>query len=330
MKNKCNERNNMQRRRLGRTGLEISVLGFGAGAVGGLMTKGTAADQEKAVARALEFGINYIDTAPLYGNGESERNLGRVLKALKPDVVIGTKVRLKAADRAHVAEAVARSMDESLQRLGRDHVDLLQLHNPLVATDADDHMAIDIALGEVVSALQKVQKAGKTRFIGFSGVGETPALLKALDSKAFDTMQVVYNLLNPTAGGPMPKGAPGQDYDRVLERTRAADMGTIVIRALAGGALAGTLERHPLAMQAVAPIGSAPDFTTDVARAKALEPLVKQGLAGSLTELAQRFVISNPNVTTMLVGYSTLDQLEQAAAAVTKGRLSAEVLARLG
>src|SRR6476659_4200250 len=113
-------RGNMQKRRLGRTGLEVSVLGYGAGAVGWLFTKGAAADQERAIVRAVELGINYIDTAALYGNGESERNLGRVLKKLKPDVVLGTKFRLKAADRANVADAVARSMDESLKRLGLD------------------------------------------------------------------------------------------------------------------------------------------------------------------------------------------------------------------
>src|SRR3954468_17142486 len=119
----------MQKRRLGRTGLEISVLGYGAGAVGGLFTKGAAADQERAIARALELGINYIDTAALYGNGESERNLGRVLKKLKPDVVLGTEFRLKAADRSRIAGAVTRAMDDSLKRLGLDHVDLFQLHN---------------------------------------------------------------------------------------------------------------------------------------------------------------------------------------------------------
>jgi aryl-alcohol dehydrogenase-like predicted oxidoreductase len=319
----------MQKRRLGRTGLEISVLGYGAGAVGGLFTKGDPADQERAIARAIELGINYIDTAALYGNGESERNLGRVLKKLRPDIVLGTKFRLKAADRARVADAVAQSMDESLKRLGLDQVDLFQLHNPLVAKDADDRMDVEIALGEVVPALHKLQKAGKTRFIGFSGVGETPALLKAVESKAFDTVQVVYNALNPSAGGPMPKGAPGQDYGRLLERARANDMGTIIIRALAGGALSGTEARHPLAMQAVDPIGSAPDFAADVARARQLEPLVKEGGAGSLVELAQRFVIAHPAVTTMLVGYSTLDQLEEAASAVEKGPLPGAVLSRI-
>jgi len=320
----------MEKRRLGRTGLQISVLGYGAGAVGGLFTKGDPADQERAIARAVELGINYIDTASLYGNGESERNLGRVLKKLKPDVVLGTKFRLKAADRSRVADFVAQSMDESLKRLGLDHVDLFQLHNPLVAKDADDKIDVEIALNEVVPALHKLQKAGKTRFIGFSGVGETPALLKAIDSRAFDTVQVVYNALNPSAGGPMPKGAPGQDHGRLLERAQAADMGTIIIRALAGGALAGTEARHPLAMQQVDPIASAPNFAADVARARQLEPLVKEAGAASLTELAQRFVIAHPAVTTMLIGYSTLDQLEEAAKAVEKGPLPAAMVAKIG
>ena len=142
-------------------------------------------------------------------------------------------------------------------------------------------------------------------------------------------MQVVYNALNPSAGGPMPAGAPGLDYGGLLDRARAANMGTIVIRALAGGALSGTAERHPLAMQQVAPIGSAPDFTTDVVRAKRLEPLVREGVAGSLAELGERFVISHPAVSTMLIGYSTLDHLETAIAAVEKGPLPDAVLDRL-
>ncbi len=257
----------MQKRRLGRTGLEVSVLGYGAGAVGGLFTKGAAADQERAAARAIEAGINYFDTAALYGNGESERNLGRVLKALKADVIVGTKVRLGAEHRADVGKAIEKGMDDSLKRMGRDHVDLFQLHNPLVARDAGDHLAIDIALNEVAPALEKLRKAGKTRFIGFSGVGETAALHRA--------------------------------------------------------------ERPPLAMQAVDPIGSAPDFGGDVARAKALEPLVREGAAGSLTELAERFVIAHPAVSTMLIGYSTLGHLDSAIAAVNKGPLPEAALKRV-
>ena len=319
----------MQKRRLGRTGLDVSVLGYGAGAVGGLFTKGAAADQERAIARAIDAGINYFDTASRYGDGESEKNLGRVLKALKANVVVGTKFRLTAEDRAKVGKAIEQSMDESLSRMGCDHVDLFQLHNPLVAKDGGDKLAIDIALNEVAPALEKLKKAGKTRFIGFSGVGETAALHQAIDSKLFDTVQVVYNALNPSAGGAMPKGAPGQDYGRMLEKAKAADMGTIIIRALAGGALSGTEQRHPLAMQAVDPIGSAPNFAGDVARAKALEPLVRDSGSADLTELAERFVIAHPAVSTMLIGYSTLGHLEAAIAAVNKGPLPDAVLKRI-
>src|ERR1043165_7239561 len=84
----------MQTRQFGRTGLDLSVLTFGCGAVGGLMTRGAPGDQERAVARALEAGINHFDTAPSYGDGASEQNLGRVLAALKPDVIVSTKVRV--------------------------------------------------------------------------------------------------------------------------------------------------------------------------------------------------------------------------------------------
>jgi aryl-alcohol dehydrogenase-like predicted oxidoreductase len=319
----------MEQRRLGRTGLMVSVLGYGAGAVGGLFTKGRPEDQERAAARAIEAGINYFDTAALYGNGESERNLGRALKALNANVIVGSKVRLSAEHRGDLAKAVAQGMDDTLKRMGRDHLDLFQLHNPLVAKDGDDRLAIDIALEHVAPALEKLRKAGKTRFIGLSGVGETTALHRAIDSKLFDTVQVVYNALNPSAGGALPKGAPGQNYDRLLDKAKAADMGTIIIRALAGGALSGTAERHPLAMQVVDPIGSAPDFAADVARAKELEPLAREAGASTLTELAERFVISHPAVSTMLVGYSTLEQLEAAIAAVNKGRLPEAALKRI-
>ena len=85
----------MELRLLGRTGLQLSVLGFGCGAVGGLMVRGDPLDQERTIARAIDAGVNYFDTAVQYGDGESEKNLGRVLRTLKPaSVAVGTKVRI--------------------------------------------------------------------------------------------------------------------------------------------------------------------------------------------------------------------------------------------
>src|SRR3954466_15817990 len=120
----------METRTLGKTGLKLSVLSFGCGAVGGLMVKGAATDQQRAVARAMEFGINYFDTAPMYGDGVSERNLGRVLKALKrPKIIVGTKVLVET--NGDIGKCIADTMDRSLQRLGLDSVDLYQLHNQI-------------------------------------------------------------------------------------------------------------------------------------------------------------------------------------------------------
>src|SRR5262252_1561286 len=122
----------METRVFGRTGLRLSVLGFGCGAVGGLMVRGDPRDQERTIARAIAAGVNYFDTAVQYGNGESEKNLGRVLQKLKPaNVVVGTKVRLPSNDFGRIADVVTMSLEGSLARLGRHCVDIFHLHNPI-------------------------------------------------------------------------------------------------------------------------------------------------------------------------------------------------------
>ena len=319
----------MERRTLGRTGLSVSTLGFGCGAVGGLMVRGSAADQERAVARALELGINFFDTAPAYGDGESERNLGRVLRTLRPDIVLATKFRVPPDRRARAAEAVTASLEESLRRLGRERVDLLQLHNPISGDGRGSTIDAGSVLEHVVPALDGLQRQGKIGFYGVTAVGDTPALHRVVDSRAVYTAQVCYNLLNPSADAALPPGFPAQDFGRLLARTRAAEMGVVVIRVLAGGALSGVEARHPLGMPAVEPIASGPDYRTDVERARQLQALVTEGHAASVVEAALRFAIATDAVSTVLVGYSTLDQLESAAAAVNRGPLPRAALDRL-
>src|ERR1700761_530449 len=122
----------MQMRTFGRTGMKLSLLGFGCGAVGGIMVRGDHADQERTVARALASGINYFDTAVQYGDGESEKNLGRILQNLKPDnAVVGTKVRLPQSDVGRIGDAISQSLEGSLKRLRLDRVDILHLHNSI-------------------------------------------------------------------------------------------------------------------------------------------------------------------------------------------------------
>lgn len=159
----------MESRQLGRTGLPVSVLSFGCGAVGGLMTRGDAREQERAVARALEIGITYFDSAALYGNGASETNLGRVLAKLNPSrVVIATKVRIPSAERGRMGDAIAGSLDASLKRLGRDHVDIFYCHNTIAAGGGGDTITLQQLLGDALPAFERQRQAGKARFIGIT------------------------------------------------------------------------------------------------------------------------------------------------------------------
>ena len=316
----------MEYRVLGRTGLRVSALAFGCGDVGGLMVRGAPADRERGVARAIELGINYLDTAPSYGSGESEKNLGQVLRALRPSVIVGTKWRLAAPDLADVAGAVARSVETSLARLGLERVDLLHLHNLIGRVGDERPLGVTRVLEAVVPAVRRLQEQGKVRFFGVTASGETGALHRVIASGAVDTAQVVFNLLNPSGAYAVPVGYPAQDYDRLLTLAREQGVGTIGIRVLAGGALSGRIERHPIAIPSVAPIASGPDYASDVARARALQPLVDQGHAGSLVEAALRFAITGDALSTVLVGCSDLTQLEQAVAAVDKGPLRGQVL----
>jgi aryl-alcohol dehydrogenase-like predicted oxidoreductase len=316
----------MEMRTFGRTGLQVSILGFGCGAVGGLMVRGAPADQERAVARALEVGVNYFDTAAMYGNGESEQNLGRVLAKLKPDVVVGTKVRIPSAEFNRIATAVRTSLDASLKRMGREQVDIFHLHNAITTSGAGESLAAYVVLNEVLPAFERCREQGKIRFLGITAVGDTPALHRVIDSRAVVSAQVSYNMLNPSAGEALPAGYPAQDYGRIFDHTQAAGVGVVGIRVLAGGALSGTAERHPIASPPPDPIGSAHAYDADLQRARRLMPLIEQGHASSLAEAAVRFAITHKAMGTILVGMATPGEFEHALAAVNKGPLSQAAL----
>jgi aryl-alcohol dehydrogenase-like predicted oxidoreductase len=320
----------MEMRTFGRSGMRISILGFGCGAVGGLMVRGEPADQERAVARALDAGVNYFDTAVQYGNGESEKNLGRALKKLKAkDAIVGTKVRLPSTDFRSIADAVQKSLEGSLGRLGLERVDIFHLHNGITMSGGGETLSARQVLDDVVPAFERLRQRGMTRFLGLTAVGDTAALRQVIDERVFDSAQIVYNMLNPSAAIALPPDYPAQDYGRLFEHTQAAGVGVVGIRVLAGGALSGSSERHPIASAAPEPIGSAASYAADVARAKRLMRLVEEGFATSLTEAATRFSISHAAMGTILVGIATPEQFDAALAAVEKGPLPAVALDQL-
>jgi len=320
----------MEMRVFGRTRMQLSVLGFGCGAVGGLMVRGDPLDQERTIGRAIAAGVNYFDTAVQYGNGESEKNLGRVLQSLKPgNIAVGTKVRLPPSDFRRIAGAVAKSLEGSLARLRLDRVDIFHLHNAITETGGSQALSVRQVLGEVVPAFERLRQQGKTRFLGLTAVGETAALHQVIDARVFDSAQVAYNMLNPSAAAELPAKYPAQDYGRLFDHTQAAGVGVVGIRVLAGGALSGSAVRHPIASPPPEPIGSARSYDADVARGHRLMPLVEEGFAASLTEAATRFSLSHPAIGTILVGMATPQQFEDALAAVQKGPLLPAALDRL-
>jgi L-galactose dehydrogenase/L-glyceraldehyde 3-phosphate reductase len=319
----------MEKSGFGRTGLEVSRLTFGCGAVGGLMTKGAAADQDRAVAWARDNGINFFDTAASYGDGASETNLGRALGGNTDGIIVSTKVGLNERDMADVAGAVRRSLDASLARLRLDSVDLFQLHNTIGRSDRHGTLGADQVLTDVIPAFEKLRDAGKTRFLGFTAKGEPDALHALIASGCFDSAQIFYNLLVPSAGEAVPAGYPAEDYRQLLDAAGRHGVGSIGVRVLAGGALSGSQARHPLGMPSVAPIGSETDYATDVQRALRFLPLIESGFATSLAELAVRYVISTPALSTTEIGIATIEELQLAAAAVNQGPLPQAALEQI-
>ena len=305
----------VEKRILGRTALRVSALGFGCGNVGGLMVRGTPAGQERAVARALELGVNYFDTAAMYGDGRSETNLGRVLSVLRPDIVRPTKT-------------IAASAEASLRRLRRERVDVFQLHTPVTLAGEGNTLSVRAVIDEVIPAFEALRQQGKIGFYGFSGTGAPAAMPRLIATGMFSVAQVIYNVINSSAGGTAFESV-GADFAHVLADITEARMGAAAIRVLAAGALGDAEARHPVASPGPEPMGSSADYAGDVAVARRLLPLVTEGHVESLVEAALRFAISHPAISTALIGFSDLDQVETAAAIVAKGPLPAETLDRM-
>jgi aryl-alcohol dehydrogenase-like predicted oxidoreductase len=318
----------VEQRALGRTGLHVSALGFGCGAVGGLFVRGTEAEQRQAFDEAVAAGITYFDTAPGYGNGLSETNLGRVLAATGAPVVVGTKVRLEVSDVADAAGAVRRSVEASLRRLQRERVDLIQLHNRIGFTQDERSGQLDVAdvLGPVVDALYEARAAGLADHVGFTGLGETSAVQQILASGRFETVQSYFNAVNASAGwaGSAPVG--GQDFGGLIDQAAAAGIGVIVIRPLAGGALGADAPRHPYANQGGGGLVSGADFASDVRRAQAIARLARESGLESPAELSVRLAQTKPGVSTVLVGYSDREQLAAALRWTARGSLDPAVV----
>jgi L-galactose dehydrogenase/L-glyceraldehyde 3-phosphate reductase len=309
--------------------MSLSELGFGCGSVGGLMVRGSLDEQVAAVQKAIDAGVTYFDTAAAYGDGASEENLGKALSQLNAwdKVKVGTKIRLEDADLDDAFSAVRRRAQESLKRLGRPNVDLIQLHNSIDMLGGGSGIAIkDMAY--VAEAMRGLSREGLAKHVGFTALGDTTAARTVANNRAFETAQVYFNALNPSAAYAGMSGG-SQDFQDLIEVTTVNGGGVIAIRVLAAGALSGSAERAPNASPAPSDMVPGSEFAKDVERARKLIPLAKELGCENAMELSLRLALSTPGITTALIGFSNAAQVEGALRWVANGPLSKDAIERV-
>jgi aryl-alcohol dehydrogenase-like predicted oxidoreductase len=220
---------------------------------------------------------------------------------------------------------VATSVEDSLQRLNRSQVTLLQLHNSITARRGDQPTSITVddvlGPGGVAEAFRELRRQGKVRHLGLTGLGDLPSLLEVLRSRIFETIQVPYHLLNPSAGSMLVPAGIEANYGNLIGECERLGIGVLAIRVYAGGALAGeppsphtkTTKFFPLAV-----------YERDQKRAATLAGDLPRGL--SLKELALRFVFGHRGVSSALVGFSSPAQITAAVTYAERGPLDPEFL----
>ena len=316
----------MNTRVLGRTGLVVSEIGFGAWAIGGNAFGNSYgptddAESKRAVRRAYDLGCTFFDTADVYGHGHSEEVLGEALEGVRDRVIVATKVGgnfynrdIHPLLRERIAQALGRPLDEidagaplpvthdanftagylrfaverSLARLRTDYIDLLQLHNPPINL---------ISTMETYEVLEQLKREGPIRFYGVS-VHPPEEGIAAVNATMPDTVQIVYNLARREA------------EDAFFPAARTANVGVIAREPLANGFLAGkyapdsTWERGDIRARMPRPYVA--QLTALGQRVKELAE--KSGLTAA--QLALKFVLDRTDVASAIVGMKTVQQVD--------------------
>ncbi|HEY0216968.1 MAG TPA: aldo/keto reductase [Cellulomonas sp.] len=309
----------MQYRPLGRTGVHVSPLCLGT-MMFGPWGNADHADSIRIIHRALDAGINVVDTADVYSGGVSEEIVGKALAGRRDDVVLATKLFMPMSDdpnaRGGSRRWIVREVEASLRRLGTDHLDLYQVHRPDPAVDVE----------ETLGALTDLVRQGKVRYIGsssYSGsqIAEAQWASRERHLERFVTEQPPYSIL-----------VRGIEED-VLPATRRHGMGTLTYSPLAGGWLSGRWRKGAAGTPAsTARPGARFDMSTPANRRKldVVEDLavLAEEAGMPLIELAIAFVIRHPGVTSAIVGPRTMEQLESSLPAADRV-LSDDVLDRV-
>lgn len=307
----------MRYRKLGRTGLEVSEIGYGAWGIGGKQWQGGTDDESiRALHRAIELGLNFIDTALAYGEGHSERLVAGILKA-HPNVLVATKIPPKnqrwparpgiGIDQVFPYDYIIESTNQSLKNLGVERIDLQQYHvwNPEWLTNDEWRRGI-----------ADLKAAGKVRYFGISINDHQPdSALEIIETGLIDTVQVIYNVFDQT---------PERNLFPACQKH---NIGVLARVPLDEGALAGAVKRDT-------------EFAGDEFRGwyfrgdrkqqvwDKVQALKKdlEGVPGSLAEIALRFCITHPAVSTVIPGMRRIPTVESSLGVSATGALPASVM----
>jgi aryl-alcohol dehydrogenase-like predicted oxidoreductase len=270
----------LEYRQFGRTGARVSALGFG-GAPAGLTgylgdfdarAAESQAGVERAIRRALDLGLTYFDTAPGYGGGISEDVYGRALGPDRAKVFLATKTSARSQ---WTPEGIRAQLEESLRRLGTDHVDLLQFHGGWYR----DEDAEAILERGGLETYERLRDEGKVRFLGFTAEGPNGAVERLIESGRFDAMMICFNVCYQAAGAYRNRDMPPET---AMSRAKARDMGVSTMRTLTSGVFQRWLAQV------------AQDVTSSI----------------DWTAALIAFVLSHPQVDVALVGMRTVEEVE--------------------
>jgi len=311
----------MQYRALGRTGWKVSTISFGCWAIGG--SWGTVQDDESlaALQKAVDLGVNFFDTADVYGGGRSERLMAQLKKQRKEEIIIATKAG-RALD-PHVAAGynranLTRFVEQSLRNLSADAIDLLQLHCPPTEV---------FYMPETFGVLDDLVKQGKLRYYGVS-VEKVEEALKAIEFPNVQTVQIIYNIF---------RQRPAELFFRRAEQKQ---VGILARVPLASGLLTGKLtqasrfeaddhrafNRHGEAFDRGETF-SGVDYEAGLAAVEELKALLPA--RQTLTQFALRWILMDPAVTCAIPGAKRPAQAEENIAAADLPPLSPETLAKV-
>jgi len=297
----------VQKVTLGRTGLKVGRLSFG-----GLFVASFAAQYEearRAVHRAIQLGINYVDTAPGYGN--SEEVLGKALKDAPGEVIISTKLggRPKPFN-PQDKDCLMRSVEESLRLLGRDHIDILMIHEPDRPGQYDWWTDWENINGPVLELMMDLRAKGVVRYLGLGGT-TAYELAHIIRSGKFDVVLTAFNY-------------------SLLWREAAIEVIPAAKEKRMGIVIGSPLQQGALARKYTETIEKGVPWLSRARREQFRKLYAFVDECGiPLPELALRFVISNPDVHTVLMGARSVAEVEQNVAAVEKGPLPADIMRKL-